>query len=82
MISMARAVLHVSTMPPRTTDPNVILAEIRRTLGLAYCEELDLERLADLVEELDEWICGGGALPVAWQRPKPPKRRLSWWVTP
>lgn len=28
----------------------------------------DLERLADLMEALDEWLSKGGFLPKAWQR--------------
>jgi hypothetical protein len=30
------------------------------------------ERLADLVEALDGWISGGGFLPAAWERGRPP----------
>ena len=52
-------------------DPNANLneqrelaAKIAKGDGDAY----DAERLADLVEALDQWIAGGGFLPRAWER--------------
>lgn len=34
----------------------------------------DPDRLAELVEALDEWISNGGALPTAWERHQLPPR--------
>lgn len=54
-------------------DPNATLAEIRGLLmsledGLSVDSALDAhERMADLVEALDEWLTRGGILPSAWQ---------------
>lgn len=31
----------------------------------------DAERLAQLVEALDNWLCRGGFLPATWQRQTP-----------
>lgn len=55
-------------------DPDANLAEIRRivarvTWGADSVDHIhDLERLAELVEALDNWIVGGGFLPTAWPK--------------
>ena len=55
-------------------DPNANLAEQRRivarvTEGHDLVDHIhDLERLADLVEALDNWIVNGGCLPAAWSK--------------
>ena len=54
-------------------DPDANLAEqlelANRILacGAGEMEDGELERLAELVEALDEWIKSGGFLPEAWQ---------------
>lgn len=52
-------------------DPNANLKEQRRIVtriinGTASAS--DVERLADLVEALDNWISRGGFLPDSWGR--------------
>jgi hypothetical protein len=52
-------------------DPNANLAEQRRIRSRIIAgEELDgdAQRLADLVEALDNWISRGGFLPRDWQQ--------------
>lgn len=56
-------------------DPNANLEEIRETIKSLRGHENDSdakiatdgERLADLVEALDEWISKGGFVPTEWQ---------------
>ena len=59
-------------------DPNANLEEQRklaahiiRTVDTAGGDEFDLteeaERLAELVQALDEWLAGGGFLPEPWR---------------
>lgn len=62
-------------------DPNANLAEQRRLVAriIAATDDIDriseteiahdADRLAALVDALDEWICKGGFLPHAWRRP-------------
>lgn len=55
-------------------DPNACLAEIRRQVKeqlYGGCE-CDAERLAELVEALDDWIRKGGFLPKDWQKGSEP----------
>jgi len=60
-------------------DPNANLAEQRRIAkrfldgGDQTTAEWmgDAERLAELVEELDQWITRGGFLPEVWSRAEP-----------
>jgi hypothetical protein len=53
-------------------DPDANLVEQRRlSQDIIYDELLDetkANRLAELVQALDEWIKGGGFLPKAWQK--------------
>lgn len=54
-------------------DPNANLAEQRRLVahilsGKKLGYDADAERLAELVEALDEWITHGGFLPKEWKR--------------
>lgn len=57
-------------------DPNANLKEIRELLNqINYGKHTntDLERLADLIEVLDEWISNGGVLPNDWKKHHGPK---------
>lgn len=48
-------------------DPNATLAEIRTLVDAQQAgAAIDGARLAELVLALDEWITGGGFLPIAW----------------
>lgn len=50
-------------------DPNANLEEQRRIVSTIIRDGSgDAERLADLVEALDEWLSKGGFLPEAWKR--------------
>lgn len=56
-------------------DPNANLNEQRRLAESIHSGELTeaeqadaAERLADLVEALDQWIVNGGFLPSEWAR--------------
>lgn len=50
-------------------DPNAALAEIRSILAdRAEDGTWDAERLAELINGLDDWITGGGFLPADWAR--------------
>ncbi len=52
-------------------DPNANLAEqrrIRNAIRIGQYTRNDVDRLAELIEALDEWISRGGFLPEAWQR--------------
>jgi len=56
-------------------DPDTNLTEQRQLAKDILIDDDNLlstvdlgQRLADLVQALDEWICKGGALPKAWQR--------------
>ena len=57
-------------------DPNATLAEIRQILtaitrapGPVVAREAQLgSQLAERVNELDDWISRGGALPDAWAK--------------
>lgn len=40
-----------------------IAARVRAGLAASY----EVDRLAELVEALDEWICKGGFLPKQWK---------------
>ncbi len=46
-------------------DPNANLAEILQIIRAAGLEA-DHNRLAELIEALDEWIVNGGFLPERW----------------
>lgn len=51
-------------------DPNTCLAEIRelvQRLSSGPQETYQLERVTELVYELDSWIQSGGFLPSDWQ---------------
>lgn len=51
-------------------DPNANLAEqltIAARINAGTPEEGDADRLAELVEALNEWVANGGALPAAWE---------------
>jgi hypothetical protein len=51
-------------------DPNANLAEQRRiALSILEGDDGDAERLAELVQALDEWLTKGGFLPDAWRVP-------------
>lgn len=59
-------------------DPDACLNAIRRVVARivndgAVCATADTERLAELVDALDEWITRGGFLPSAWN---PDHRRM------
>lgn len=50
-------------------EPNANLAEQRRIAARIIDGRIhrgDAARLADLVEALDNWLLGGGALPSSW----------------
>lgn len=52
-------------------DPNAALAEIRkltRDVLKGRADEEDIERLAELIEGLDNWLSKGGFLPKNWDR--------------
>lgn len=51
-------------------DPNANLAEIRKILAKSDEETsiLEYERLAELMEALDNWLSQGGFLPEAWKK--------------
>jgi hypothetical protein len=57
-------------------DPDANLAEMRRIIARArertdydaVNDAIDLDRLADLAEALDEWLSRGGFLPEAWSK--------------
>lgn len=51
-------------------DPNANLTEQRRIaqrILKGSMKDDDANRLAELVEALDEWIVRGGALPKSWE---------------
>lgn len=49
-------------------DPNANLEEQRAILYEHVNDgSPDLERLAELALAMDEWLCGGGFLPVEWE---------------
>ena len=51
-------------------DPDATLKEIRELLEIWKVEAFhaeEVERLAELVEALDEWLSKGGFLPKAWR---------------
>jgi hypothetical protein len=51
----------------RTLDPNELLADIRRLLGvLDGHKDLSVRALAVLVDELDGWMTAGNAGPRDW----------------
>jgi hypothetical protein len=48
-------------------DPNELLADIRRLLGvLDGHRDLGVRALVVLVDELDEWMTAGNAGPAQW----------------
>jgi len=47
-------------------DPNATLQEIQGLVGSNYA--FDRDRLAYLVDVLDEWMSKGGFLPVEWKK--------------
>jgi hypothetical protein len=54
-------------------DPNATLKELRELAQPTELDKLDtfelgrrLERMSELVEALDGWLCHGGFLPDAW----------------
>ena len=52
-------------------DPNANLKEQRQIAGRfekSLAEPGDGERLAELVDALDDWLSRGGFLPTAWER--------------
>ncbi len=57
-------------------DPDANLAEQHRLIDSLRREanegqpfdEIDVDRLLELVEALDEWLVRGGFLPKAWRR--------------
>jgi hypothetical protein len=52
-------------------DPNVNLLEQRKIIWRIFDGSHDLDdvdRLAELVGTLDEWLQAGGALPHDWER--------------
>jgi hypothetical protein len=52
-------------------DPNANLAEqlrLARYVQRGTATPREIDRLAELVEALDEWLRGGGVLPTAWER--------------
>jgi hypothetical protein len=54
-------------------DPNATLDELRELLRVVDLDDNfyspnDARRFVELVRALDEWLCGGGALPEDWQR--------------
>lgn len=50
-------------------DPNAALAQIRDEVHEILTDRNpDPERLAELVNGLDEWLTNGGFLPDGWQR--------------
>ena len=55
-------------------DPNAALTEIRNLASQALepsgLEPDEHERLAEVVEALDEWLSKGGFLPEPWERPR------------
>lgn len=49
-------------------DPNATLKEIRELLAANNKgEEIDVDRLCELIEALDRWLVGGGFLPRVWK---------------
>jgi hypothetical protein len=51
-------------------DPNANLAELRSLAPMILSgsfEAHDAERMAELIEALDEWLTKGGFLPDAWK---------------
>ena len=59
-------------------DPNANLAEQRQIAGRFERDESepdDGERLAELVDALDDWLSRGGFLPTQWQRKVVPARK-------
>jgi len=48
-------------------DPDATLAEIRALIKAAPLDEC-WDRLAELIESLDEWISRGGFLPSDWDQ--------------
>jgi hypothetical protein len=54
-------------------DPNATyqeISDILREAGACNARTRDLERLADLIAALDDWIVNGGMLPDAWSQSK------------
>lgn len=52
-------------------DPNEALQIIRTETALYRAmgaEQLDVDRLVEAVDALDEWLSDGGFLPKDWQR--------------
>ncbi len=52
-------------------DPDATLEELRLHCELEKARGLttgEAERMAVLVEALDQWLSSGGFLPAAWQR--------------
>jgi len=52
-------------------DPDANLAEqlkLSRLITLGEAIASDIERLAELIETLDEWLRNGGFLPRAWTK--------------
>jgi hypothetical protein len=51
-------------------DPESTLQELREHVRAAQNgETVDVDRALDLVEALDQWLCGGGFLPREWANP-------------
>jgi hypothetical protein len=51
-------------------DPNAALSEIRRIIANPEGPDVDLFRLVELVEGLDQWVSRGGFLPEGWGGPR------------
>ena len=51
-------------------DPNETLSALRRFVAAEILDDGDY-RVLDLVEALDKWLKGGGALPDDWVRERP-----------
>jgi hypothetical protein len=61
-------------------DPDVAMWELRALLA-AYStpgaghrpqEQADrADRITELIEDLDHWLCGGGRLPAPWRKARP-----------
>jgi hypothetical protein len=59
-------------------DPNATLEELRKLVARVHkdyedpdgngVDQDDADRLATLIESLDQWITKGGFLPKAWSR--------------
>ncbi len=59
-------------------DPNENLREQLELAGMLQDEALEGDairmggKLAELVQAMNEWLSGGGALPAAWEHPRGP----------